>query len=165
MQNRYSNQKAHNRLRYKEIYRAAYSLQIHDACNEESSISVGVESLFNAVGFFTLLQSEFVTRMHTAKSICISIPWNITQPSITFYSDSASVKRSFPFLLPRLMCQQYTAITIAETRCRREGKEIKTKTIKTKAKAKGKSLSTWCMYVLRWPLYYNSLRTLDFGGP
>lgn len=43
------------------------------------------------------------------------------------------------------MCQQHTAITIAETRCHGEGGERdQTETIKTKAKAKEKALSTWC---------------------
>ena len=79
---------------------------------------------------------------------------------------SFSVKRSFPFLLPRLMCQQYTAITIAETRCRREGGERdQTKTIKTKAKAKEKSLSTWCDVCAQMATLFTPLRTLDFGGP
>lgn len=98
---------------------------------------------FQCLGYFTLLQSE--SRSHActhAKSICISIPWNITQkPSITLYSDSRSQwKRSFPFLLPRLMCQQYTAITIAETRCVAEkaGKEIKQKPSKPKQKPREK---------------------------
>lgn len=106
-------------------------------------------SHFSMLLVSTLLQSESVTRMHTRQKYMHFNP-------MEYYSAinhlllwlSFSVKRSFPFLLPRLMCQQYTAITIAETRCRREGGERdQTKTIKTKAKAKEKKpqYMVWCM--------------------